>query len=250
MTRARELVWDGCINVRDLGGLPTEDGGATRFGAVVRADDLGGLSPAGWEALLGYGVSRIVDLRHESGRLLYETKAELLHVPVIDDAGIVAVDELLARVDDPVEWRRRNYMFFLERYADRFAQAIQAVATAPAGTVLVHCAGGVDRTGLVTAMLLRLCGVGVEAVADDYAQSEANWASSVKLWIREAPDEAERRKRRLLSVMPADSMRGLLADLEERHGGVSGYLTTSGATQDDFERIRARLREEDADVAA
>ena len=32
----RALDWDGCVNVRDLGGLPTEDGGRTRPGAVVR----------------------------------------------------------------------------------------------------------------------------------------------------------------------------------------------------------------------
>ena len=36
---SRVLTWDGCLNVRDLGGLPTEDGGTTRFGAVVRGDN-------------------------------------------------------------------------------------------------------------------------------------------------------------------------------------------------------------------
>ena len=34
----RVLEWEGCVNVRDLGGLPTEDGGETRRGAVVRSD--------------------------------------------------------------------------------------------------------------------------------------------------------------------------------------------------------------------
>ena len=61
----RALRWDGCVNVRDLGGLPLEGGGETRFRAVVRADDAAGLTPRGVRALLDYGVSRIVDLRHE-----------------------------------------------------------------------------------------------------------------------------------------------------------------------------------------
>ena len=61
----RTLRWDGCCNIRDLGGLPTEDGRETRFRVVVRADDLALLSPSGWDALLAYGVNRIVDLRHE-----------------------------------------------------------------------------------------------------------------------------------------------------------------------------------------
>jgi len=34
----RVLAWDGCTNVRDLGGLKTCDGRLTRWGAVVRSD--------------------------------------------------------------------------------------------------------------------------------------------------------------------------------------------------------------------
>ena len=45
----RDLTWDGCLNVRDLGGLPTADGGETRFGSVIRADSVGQLTDEGWE---------------------------------------------------------------------------------------------------------------------------------------------------------------------------------------------------------
>jgi len=38
MIPVRNLTWDGCLNIRDLGGLPTAEGGATRFGVIVRAD--------------------------------------------------------------------------------------------------------------------------------------------------------------------------------------------------------------------
>ena len=61
--RERHLAWEGCANVRDLGGHPTEDGGVTAFGAVVRADSVRRLSEAGWEQLVDYGIERIVDLR-------------------------------------------------------------------------------------------------------------------------------------------------------------------------------------------
>ncbi|MEX0673173.1 MAG: tyrosine-protein phosphatase, partial [Gaiellaceae bacterium] len=61
--RTRELVWDGCVNVRDLGGLPTGDGRTTLFERVVRADSVRQLTEAGWQALAEYGVRRIVDLR-------------------------------------------------------------------------------------------------------------------------------------------------------------------------------------------
>src|SRR3954453_22259393 len=61
---ARHLDWDGCRNVRDLGGLPTADGRVTRVGALVRADALDRLTTAGWAALWGHGVRTVVDLRN------------------------------------------------------------------------------------------------------------------------------------------------------------------------------------------
>ena len=42
---ARDLDWPGCTNVRDLGGLPTSDGGQTRRGRVLRSDMLYRLTP-------------------------------------------------------------------------------------------------------------------------------------------------------------------------------------------------------------
>src|SRR5262249_47969420 len=64
----RHLDWAGCVNVRDLGGLPTSDGRTTRWRAVVRADNLDRLTPQGWAALDAYGVRTVVDLREDEER--------------------------------------------------------------------------------------------------------------------------------------------------------------------------------------
>ena len=49
--------------MRDLGGLPLEGGGETRFGVAVRADSIRSLTDAGWRALADYGVRLAIDLR-------------------------------------------------------------------------------------------------------------------------------------------------------------------------------------------
>jgi protein-tyrosine phosphatase len=59
----RELAWEGCLNVRDLGGHRTTNGGVTRYGAVVRADSVRHLTDAGWQAAVDYGVRTVIDLR-------------------------------------------------------------------------------------------------------------------------------------------------------------------------------------------
>ena len=64
----RDLVWDGCLNVRELGGLPTQDGGVTRLGVVVRADSVRQLSAEGWQALVDHGIGTVIDLRGDHER--------------------------------------------------------------------------------------------------------------------------------------------------------------------------------------
>ena len=108
--------------------------------------------------------------------------------------------------------------------------------------MLVHCAGGIDRTELVCALLLRLAGVGIDAIAEDYAASEANWAPTVEQWIAEAPDDAERRKRRLLAVMPPQAMHDVLVELEREYDDTEAYLRAGGASEAALARARALLR--------
>jgi protein-tyrosine phosphatase len=244
----RNLAWDGCVNVRDLGGHPTEDGGETRFRSVVRADSVRGLSDAGWEALVAYGVRRIIDLRwHEelAEDPPRELPVEVVHIPLLgkrDDATAREIDAIIADARDPAARRSRMYLEFLRRYPENFAAAITAVAQAPDGAAVVHCAGGVDRTGLVSAFLLRLAGVAPTHIAKDYAASEANWAPRTAEWIADAEDEEEREFRRFLSRMPAEAMLQVLEALERDHGGVAGYLRTAGVAEGDLNRAQARLR--------
>ncbi|MCB0032783.1 MAG: tyrosine-protein phosphatase [Anaerolineales bacterium] len=63
MDNALHLEWEGCYNVRDLGGLPLQAGGVTKSGRIIRADLLGRLTEAGKAAALAYGVRTVMDLR-------------------------------------------------------------------------------------------------------------------------------------------------------------------------------------------
>jgi protein-tyrosine phosphatase len=240
------LAWEGCLNVRDLGGHPTEDGAVTRHGVVVRADALHRLSDAGWRSLADYGVTRIVDLRFHDEREAdppHEVPAELVHVALLgaerDPDYFELLNRQLDRAADAAEYLRWSYLEFLERFRDNFVSAVRAVATAP-GTVLVHCVGGKDRTGLVVALLLRLSGVSIERIDEDYAVSELNLDDAA--WIAEAPDEVEAERRRRLCRSPGGVMADVLRELEGRHDSVRAYLLGAGSTEAELDGIRERLR--------
>jgi protein-tyrosine phosphatase len=245
----RTLTWDGCVNVRDLGGHATEDRRTTRFGAVVRADSVRTLTDAGWEALLAYGVSRIVDLRLHSELALdppRELSVEVVHVPLmheLDDEEWVEIDAIGDAQPDAAASTRAVYLEFLERRRPQFAQAFTAVAGVPEGTVVVHCHSGKDRTGLVVALLLRAVGVDVETIAADYALSGPNLREQLVTWVAAAEDDVERERRRRIGSAPAEAMVNVLEELERRYGSVRDYLHAAGVRPESLDRATARLVE-------
>jgi protein tyrosine/serine phosphatase len=168
----RLLDWEGCFNVRDLGGLRTRDGQETRRGRVVRADALDGLTAAGWAALTGHGVRTVIDLRNddELGTDAAPRPASLrtVHLPLdaSEDREFWDIWSSGPQFGTPLYFRPH-----LERFPERTAAVVSAIARADPGGVVFHCVGGRDRTGQVAMVLLALAGVPPEEIAADYALS-------------------------------------------------------------------------------
>lgn len=241
------LAWEGCLNVRDLGGLPTEDGRRTKSRGVVRSDNIRKLTDDGWRALAEHGVTRIVDLRYPEELAEDQPRdvdIEVVHVSVLgasyDPDYVAELDQNLHSVEDVADHYAWSYVDFLERFRERFGQAFAAVADAD-GTVLVHCMGGKDRTGIVSALLLRLAGVAIEDIGADYAVTAANLEPSTSKWIPRIEDPVERAKWEKLRDTPAEGMTRVVEEIEARYGDVAAYLRAAGLTDEQIERLRGRL---------
>jgi protein-tyrosine phosphatase len=252
LPRSRDLVWDGCLNVRDLGGHPTEDGTETRWGAIVRADSIRQLTDEGWRALVQYGVGTVVDLRGDHERAEdppAELPVEVVHVPFMenDERDWQEIEEDVEAAanaaPDVAAATRDVYLIFLEHFKENVAAGIRAVARAPEGAVVVHCVGGKDRTGLLSAFLLHLAGVETERIAADYALSEERLRPRHEAWFAEAQTDEERKRLERIARTPADSIVGVFDELERRHGSVEGYLRDAGLDDEDLALARARLRD-------
>jgi protein-tyrosine phosphatase len=168
----RHLPWEGAFNARDLGGLPIVGGGRTRRGALVRSDALDGLTAAGWEAVLDHGVRTVIDLRND-------TEREPDAAPRPD--AVMTLHRPLDAVEDRSFWdvwdrgpqfgTPRYYRPHLERFPERSAAVLSAIARAAPGGVVVHCGGGRDRAGQVSLLVLALAGVEPQAIGADYGLS-------------------------------------------------------------------------------
>jgi protein-tyrosine phosphatase len=248
----RHLHWDACYNARDLGGYATADGGYTRWGAFVRADNLSRLTPAGQSALIEYDVRTVIDLRRageltidlnpfaaESQDLRHPT---YLHLPLglgADRDDILAVQTVSAGEDASM---LALFRVVLDHYWRGIAGVMHAIAVAPEGAVLFHCHAGKDRTGLIAALLLALVGVPNATIVEDYALSQICLQPIFDQRLSQEPDPAKReRMARMMSAVPA-TMLGVLAHLDERHGGAERYLRAAGVAEADLDRLRLRLR--------
>lgn len=238
MTADRHLEWEGCYNLRELGGLPTRDGGRTAYGVFVRGDSVCRLTDRGRRDLLEYGIRTVVDLR--SDRELEREPNPFaglpraltyVHRPMNDPATDTSIGHLPTGAD--------RYRSIVDASGERITQIAHALAEAE-GAVLFHCFGGRDRTGIVSAILLRLAGVPDDVIVADYEVTDERMQPLYEEWRAEM--DAARRERFDRAIAEAgEPIRAALEHFDERYGGVERYLRRHGALPFDIDRLRSRL---------
>ena len=269
----RWLRLDGTTNTRDLGGLPTTDGGRTVPGRVLRSDNLQTLSDDDVRRLIGeVGLREVVDLR-TTAEILMEGRGPLRDVPgvthrhftLLPERGhhtdVFAVEEEEPGVELPEDWvdslmprqtadsdqqeppAVRSYLGYLTDRPDAVVGALRALAAPVDGAVVVHCAAGKDRTGVVIALALAVAGVGHDDIVADYAMT-ADVIDALVAKLAASPTYAEDMARRdVASHTPrAETMDRLLALLDERYGGAVGWLDAHGFGAEERAGLRSRLR--------
>lgn len=232
---ARDLDWEGCFNVRDLGGLPAAGGRPTRWRSVVRADSLDHLTAAGWAAVRAYGVRTVVDLRNGDERV-GEGAAERPGVTTVHTPLETTDPDFRAAWGGPLRATPLFYRPLLEQFPERVAAVVRAVGQAPPGGVVVHCGIGRDRAGLATLVLLTLAGVPPHEIVADHAISTQRLGP---LFAREGREDEAAIVERLLAERGTTVERVLLDTLDGLD--VPERLRAGGLTEAELAAARARL---------
>ena len=165
-------TWDGARNLADLGGLALVSGGVTRCGKVYRSAAREWMTGRGWDEARAAGVTTVVDLRNEQehGRTPAHpaidadatTGITVVHVPTEDPSDGDFLQRCGPWIDHPRSWTTN-----LQMYPRKMGRVLDAVALS-ASPVLIHCAGGRDRTGMVGSLLLLLAGATPESIVANY----------------------------------------------------------------------------------
>ena len=178
----RLIALEGQPNFRDLGGIPTGDGRKVKWGHIYRSGDLHELTDKDVAYLSNLGISTIIDFRNDievedqPDRL--PKGVEYLRSPIAQERSIEEYRRLkrqlvLHRIRKTEA--RDRFKTFMEGFVDEAAEDLKPVMEKlldpEAVPLLYHCAGGKDRTGAMTSIILLALGVEESTVRDEYLMS-------------------------------------------------------------------------------
>ena len=237
MIQLKHIPLEGAHNFRDLGGCPTTDGGATKWGMLYRSDALSGLTRRDWAELEARKVRTILDLRSGSERAAS---------PITPPEGITCLGFNLMRELDGhgaavspetiLQSMKLDYVRTLFGNLPCGAEILNAILERlEQGAVVFLCSAGKDRTGIVAALVLYLCGVPREDIIADYIVSSTYNTNGINAKLGSLPAEILRRipdpeiLRDCLASKP-ETIIALLDALEQRN--IRALLAENGFSEE------------------
>jgi protein-tyrosine phosphatase len=238
-----ETVVASVLNLRDVGGHATRDGGHVRCGLLFRSGALAELDEPDRAALERLGLRTVYDLRSEPERRRLPDRlprdAAYVALDLLEGASEATPGELFAVLDEPgraeaILGGDRGTRLFTEKYREfvtlRSARAglgrlFCEISEASARPALMHCATGKDRTGWAAAALLLLFGVPRATVMRDYLASGPRLEGAAQPFL----DEFRARGGDPALLQPIMAVRpGYLAaaleEMERAFGTIEGYF--------------------------
>jgi protein-tyrosine phosphatase len=245
-------------NLRDYGDYATAASGRLRSGHLFRAANQARMDAADLAYLGGLNIGTVVDLRRTIERTKQPSRRPVGFDGVViqsdlDELGEAPHITFLKTADLTPDSGRRFMtelyaeMAFAPAHIETFAAYFRALADSDR-PVLIHCAAGKDRTGLLAALTHHLLGVGHDDLMEDYLLTnvavdlvgKAPWMARQleKTTGRRASDDAVVA---FMGVEPA-YLDAAISAIDARYGSIDAYLDKAlGVDAALRDRIGARL---------
>ncbi len=241
------LTLEGAVNARAV--VP---------GVLLRADNLQSLTERDVRLLVDdEGVDVVLDLRTDvevtlegPGPMTRERAVRIEHRSLLPDSG----GNTDLETDTVRPWHHtdgddlpdespvvRAYMSYLRRRPDSVSGAVRTIAASD-GAVLVHCAAGKDRTGVVVAIALDAAGVQRETILADYLATGERIEAILARLVSSPTYRAELEGHEARRHAPAgETMERVLGLVDERFGGSAAWLAAHGLETTELARLNRRL---------
>ena len=245
----------GAPNFRDLGGIPSADGRRIKPRMIYRSGEFSSLSDEDLETLRGLGIGVICDLRNETERDARPNRwpngssVELLPV----EKGISTNEEDMWRYirENPTEGgvlkAIHNGQRMLPGLMARPLGLILGRLLEGGSPLVFHCTAGRDRTGFISACVLRALGVPQNEVAADYMRS-AHYMSLDDMAAKLAPvlemlvgADVPRLVVDAMNTLTPSRLEQAFVWVTEEFGSLDAYLASVGIESAEVSRLRDLL---------
>ncbi len=233
---------DTGVNIRELGGFPTPRG-MTRYHRFIRSGTTASVNKEDADALYGYGVRQVLDLRgtdevrRSPERLVSLIDVGYRNVPLFD---YDITGSVLGRGDDDGNYLADSMFQMLEN-RPAMREIFTFLANVPRrGCTLFHCGAGSDRTGLLSLLLLGLVGVERRQLIADYAYSFGYVPEVNAAIFEEREGTGGRRVRGDLSLR-IDAISTVYDRLGKTFGTIEAYLLDCGVRGSEVRQVRSLL---------
>jgi protein-tyrosine phosphatase len=243
----RRLPLSGMHNARELGGWYTPEG-LTQYGVFLRTEVPSAITEEDAAFLKDYGVRMDIDLRGASE--LESMPDKLADAPWCEYVHLPMFNRQVARGASAGGGPSQSYApsdfswgVMYARMADNQKDWVRDVFEALGrceGAAMFHCTTGKDRTGIVTALLLGLCGVAGEDIIADYCVSQVYLSWIYDSMKAKLESEKAAAQDPFFSTAP-ENMEALLKHLHENYGGIPDYLRACGVSDELASKLKARL---------
>lgn len=167
---------EGAVNFRDIGGYKTQDGKTIVTGKLFRSADISKLTNNDMKIMEENHIYTVIDFRGKKesaaapDRLLPNTDYTLCPSGSDNIPDTKKLEELVK--DDNFLLSMYNSQS-IRYYGERYKPMFQKLLSLPESnsSLLYHCTGGRDRTGMATALLLYVLGVPMKTIETDFVAS-------------------------------------------------------------------------------
>lgn len=226
----RRLFIDKIENMRDIGGYAVGDNKVVKVGKIIRTNCPTNLNNKDLKKLIDMGFKTIIDLRSDEeikdkkSIFFNNPKFEYNHININGDGRLPeSKEKILDSYIEMLDGKEKIKKFF-------------DILNETENGIIYYCNAGKDRTGVMTACILKLLGVDNKDIIADYLVSGVflkekllNYANSMK-------------DRDIYPIINPnyDTMNNLLNYIVSKYGSIEGYLRECDISNEIIENVKIK----------